>query len=89
MIIIVIIYNVVKINHFLYCIKRTILSNVDYFTELPFYNEFIEKPNIKHLKNVDLLAEQPFYEQLDVVLLKKNTNLIKKLSLLQFILIHR
>ena len=40
----------------------TILSNVDYFKELPFYNKFIKQPKIKRLKNVDLLAEQPFYE---------------------------
>ena len=45
----------------------TILSNVDYFKELPFYNEFIEKPKIKRLKNVDLLAEQPFYEQANTI----------------------
>ena len=44
-----------------------ILSNVDYFKELPFYNKFIKKPKIKHLKKVDLLAEQHFYEQLDVI----------------------
>ena len=34
--------------------------DVNYFKELPFYNEFIKKPKIKRLKNVDLLAEQPF-----------------------------
>ena len=45
----------------------TILSNIDYFNELPFFNVSIEKPKIKHLKNVDLLAEQPFYEQLDII----------------------
>ena len=48
----------------------TILSkNVDlnYFKELPFYNELIEKPKIKRLKNVDLLAEQPFYEQANTI----------------------
>ena len=43
----------------------TILSNVDYFKELPFYNEFIEKPKINCLKNIDLLAELPFYDQLN------------------------
>ena len=37
-----------------------ILSNVDYFKELPFFNASIEKPKIKRLKNVDLLAELPF-----------------------------
>ena len=45
----------------------TILSNIDYFKELPFYNSFIEKPKIKRLKNVDLLTEQPFYEQLNII----------------------
>ena len=38
----------------------TIMSNVDYFKELPVFNASIEKPNIKCLKNVDLLAELPF-----------------------------
>ena len=45
----------------------TILSNVDYFKELPFFNASIEKPKIKRLKNVDLLAELPFYDQLDII----------------------
>ena len=45
----------------------TILSNVDYFKELPFYNVSIDKPIIKCLKNVDLLAELPFYDQLNIV----------------------
>ena len=45
----------------------TVLSNIDYFKELPFYNSFIEKPKIKRLKNVDLLTEQPFYEQLNII----------------------
>ena len=39
----------------------TILSNVDYFKELPFFNVTIEKPKIKRLKNIDLLYELPFY----------------------------
>ena len=42
----------------------TILSSVDYFKKLPFYNEPIEKPKIKRLKNNDLLAELLFYNQL-------------------------
>ena len=37
---------------------------VDYFKELPFYNNYIEKPNIKRLKNINLLSELPFYEEL-------------------------
>ena len=45
----------------------TILSNIDYFKELPYFNEVIEMPKIKCLKNVDLLAEQPFYEQLGII----------------------
>ena len=44
-----------------------ILSNIDYFKELPYFNEVIEKPKIKRLKNVDLLAEQSFYEQLGII----------------------
>ena len=40
----------------------TILSNIDYFKELPYFNKIIEKPKIKHIRNVDLLAELPFHE---------------------------
>ena len=35
----------------------TILPNVDHFKEFSFFNAFIEKPKMKHLKNADLLAE--------------------------------
>ena len=45
----------------------TILSNIDYFKETPFYNEPIKQPKIKHLKIVDLLAELPFYDQLNII----------------------
>ena len=45
----------------------TILSNVDYFKELPFFNVPIEKPKIKRLKNIDLLYELPFYNQLNII----------------------
>ena len=45
----------------------TILPNVDYFKELPFYNVPIEKPKIKPLKNIDLLAELPFFNQLNII----------------------
>ena len=45
----------------------TILPNVDYFKELPFYNVSIDKPKIKRLKNIDLLAELPFYDQLNII----------------------
>ena len=34
---------------------------------LIIYNEFIEKPKIKHLKYFDLLAELPFYDQLNII----------------------
>ena len=45
----------------------TILSNVDYFKELPFFNASNEKPKIIHLKNVDVLAELPFYDQINII----------------------
>ena len=45
----------------------TILSNINNFKELPFYNKPIEKPKIKRLKNIDLLTELPFYEQLNII----------------------
>ena len=48
----------------------TVLSKIDtdeYFKELPFYHNPIEKPKIKHLKNVDLLTELPFHEQLSII----------------------
>ena len=45
----------------------TILSIVDYFKELPFYNVSIDKPKIKRLKNIDLLSELPFYDQLNII----------------------
>ena len=45
----------------------TILPNVDYFKELPFYNVSIDKPKIKPLKNIDLLAELSFYNQLNII----------------------
>ena len=44
-----------------------ILSNINYFKELPFFNASIEKTKIKHLKNVDILAELPFYDQLNII----------------------
>ena len=45
----------------------TVLSNINYFKELPFYNKPIEQPRIKRLKNIDLLAEQAFHEQLSII----------------------
>ena len=44
-----------------------IMSNINYFKELLFFNASIEKPKIKRLKNVDLLAELPFYDQLNII----------------------
>ena len=43
------------------------LDVVDYFTDLPFYNTYIQKPKIKRLKNIDLLSELSFYEELNVI----------------------
>ena len=37
------------------------------FQILPFYNTFIEKPDIKKLSNVKLLQELPFYDDLSIV----------------------
>ena len=45
----------------------TILSNINCFKEIPFYNKPIEQPKIKELKNIDLLAELPFYEQQNII----------------------
>ena len=44
-----------------------IMSNINYFKELLFFNVSIEKPKIKRLKNVDLLAKLPFHEQPDII----------------------
>ena len=40
---------------------------IDYFKDLPFYNTYIEKPRVKHLKKNDWLSELPFYEELNVI----------------------
>ena len=37
------------------------------FQILPFYNTFIEKPEIKKLSNIKILQELPFYDELNVV----------------------
>ena len=37
------------------------------FQPLPFYNTFIEKPEVKKLSNIKLLQELPLYDQLNVV----------------------
>ena len=36
------------------------------FQILPFYNTFIEKPEIKKLSNLTLLQELPFYDELNI-----------------------
>ena len=36
------------------------------FQELPFYNIFIKKPRIKHLRNIDVLRELLFYDELSI-----------------------
>ena len=41
------------------------------FQILPFYNSFIEKPELKKLSNIILLQELPFYDELSIV---KNLN---------------
>ena len=41
------------------------------FKFLPFYDTYIEKPEIKNLINVQLLKELPFYDELSIV--KKST----------------
>ena len=37
------------------------------FQIVPFYNTFIEKPQIKKLSNVELLQELPFHDELSIV----------------------
>ena len=44
-----------------------ILSNIDYFKELHFYNVPIDKPKIKRSKNNDLLPELPFYDEINII----------------------
>ena len=41
------------------------------FQKLPFYNAFIEKPRIKHLKNTDFLHEISFYDELNIAKILK------------------
>ena len=40
---------------------------INCFKELPFYNTYIEKPNITEVINTDLLFELLFHEELNVV----------------------
>ena len=45
----------------------TILSNINYFKKLPFYNVSIDKTKIKRLSNINLLAELPCHDQLNII----------------------
>ena len=45
----------------------TILSNINYFKELPSYNVSVDKPKIKRLSNINLLTELPFHERLSII----------------------
>ena len=45
----------------------TVLSNINYFKELPFYNVSIDKPKIKPLTKINLLAELPCHDQLSII----------------------
>ena len=45
----------------------TILSNINYLKELPFYNVSIDKPKIKLWWDINLLAKLAFYERLSVI----------------------
>ena len=45
----------------------TVLSNINYFKELPFFNVSIDQTKIKCLSNVNLLAELPFHDQLSII----------------------
>ena len=45
----------------------TILSNINYFKKLPFYNVYIDKPKIKRLSDINVLAELPFYIGLSII----------------------
>ena len=47
--------------------KQKLSDVINYFIELPFYNTYIEKPQIKRLRNIDLFCQLLFYEKLSVV----------------------
>ena len=48
-------------------ICNIIISNINYFKELPFFNVSVDKQKIKCLTNINLLDELPFYERLSVI----------------------
>ena len=54
--------------------KNGFLGHKKLFKILPFYNDFIEKPKIKHLSKIELLHELPFYDELSVA---KKSNAFK------------
>ena len=43
------------------------INRVNYFKELPFYNNPIEKPKNKRLTDINLLAELPFCKQPSII----------------------
>ena len=43
------------------------INSVNYFKELPFYNNPIEKPKNKRLTDINLLAELPFCKQPSII----------------------
>ena len=45
----------------------TVLTNINYFKELPFYNVSVDKPKIKRFSNINLLAELPFHDKLSII----------------------
>ena len=47
--------------------KQKLSDVINYFIELPFYNTYIEKLQIKRLRNIDLFCQLLFYEKLSVV----------------------
>ena len=47
------------------------INSINYFQELPFYNNPIEKTKIKPLTYINLLAQLPFYKQLSVTKLNQ------------------
>ena len=48
--------------------KKSHPDVINYFKELPFYNTYIENPEIKRLKSIDLISELPFYEELSIII---------------------
>ena len=37
------------------------------FKILPFYNSYIERPEVKKLNSVELMKELPFYDELSII----------------------